>query len=132
MKLNILFTSILFSLALVPQMTPAAHALGCVNADISVQANISGSQGAPGSQTNNGSQTIDPACVGNANINKSTQLNVGADGANQTRNSNQYNGGSGQNIGIPASVMDAGNINFKASNTTNIQTPALDAKYGRP
>lgn len=129
MKAKILVTSILFSIALLPKFTPAAHALGCVNADVSNQVNITGSKDAPGVQQNNVNQAIDPnACIGNVNVHKSTQVNVGAEGANQIRNSNQYSGGS-NNGTIPSNVMDAGNVNVKASTATTIYNPALDPKF---
>jgi hypothetical protein len=130
MTAKILAASILFSLALLTKITPAAHALGCVNADVSNQVNITGSKDAPGVQKNNVNQAIDPnTCVGNVNVNKSTQLNVGAESANQIRNSNQYSGGIDRNNAIPSSVMDAGNVNVNAGTATNVYTPALDPKF---
>lgn len=130
MNTKILATSILFSLAFLTKMTPAAHALGCINADVSNQVNITGAKDTPGVQQNNVNQAIDPnTCVGNVNVNKSTQLNVGAEGANQLRNSNQHSGGIDRNSAIPSSVMDAGNVNVKAGNATSVYTPALDPKF---
>jgi hypothetical protein len=123
-----LFTSILFSIALLPSVPQSAHALGCVNVDISNQLNINGSKNAPGNQTNNVNQGIDPSCIGNAIVHKSTQVNVSPDGANQTRNSNQFSGGSG-NSAIPASVMGVGNVNFQSGTATTIYNPALDPNF---
>jgi hypothetical protein len=60
-----LLTGILFSLALLPAVTPAAHALGCVNADISNQIKITGSKDAPGVQQNSVKQEIAPNCIDN-------------------------------------------------------------------
>lgn len=128
MYAKILFTSILFSIALLPNTPQSAHALGCVNADISNQINITGSKNAPGTQQNNVNQEIDPSCVGNAIVHKSTQVHVGAEGANQIRNSNQYSTGSGNSV-IPASVRNAGNVNFNTGTTTTIYNPALDPKF---
>jgi hypothetical protein len=129
MNSKILATTILFSISLLPNVTPAAHALGCVNADVSNQVNITGSKDAPGAQQNTVNQAIDPnACVGNANVHKSTQLHVGPEGANQIRNSNQFSGGA-NNSAIPSSVMDAGNVNVKASTATSVYNPALDTKF---
>ena len=130
MYARILLTSILFSIALLPKFTPAAHALGCVNADISNQIKITGSKDAPGAQQNSVNQEIDPdSCVGSVNVHKSTQTSVGADGANQVRNSNQYLGGSGNKGVIPSSVMGAGNVNVQTGTATTIYTPALDPKF---
>ena len=125
---KILFTSILFSVVLMPKSTQPAHALGCVNADISAQIKITGSKDAPGVQKNTVTQAIDPNCVGNANVHKSTQVYVGAEGADQVRNSNQYSGGTG-NSAIPSSVMGAGNVNFSTGTTTTIYNPALDPNF---
>jgi hypothetical protein len=128
MYAKILFTSILFSIALLPNVPQSAHALGCVNADISNQLNITGSKNAPGTQQNNVNQEIDPNCVGNVIVHKSNQVHVGSEGANQLRNSNQYSGGSDNSV-IPASVRDAGNINFKTGTATTIYNPALDPNF---
>lgn len=124
-----LLTSILFSFVLLPALTPAAHALGCVNADISNQIKITGSKDAPGAQQNTANQEIAPNCVGNVNLHKSTQLYVGPDGANQTRQSNQFSGGAGAHRVIPASVMDAGNVNIKVGTGTTVYNPALDPNF---
>jgi hypothetical protein len=128
MYAKILFTSILFSIALLPNVPQSAHALGCVNADISNQINITGSKNAPGTQQNNVSQGIDPSCVGNAIVHKSNQVHVGTEGANQRRNSSQFSTGSGNSV-IPASVREAGNVNFKTGTTTTIYNPALDPTF---
>ncbi len=119
-----------FSLCL-PNFTPAARALGCVNADVSAQVKVTGSKDAPGVQQNNVNQAIDGTnCVGNANVTKSTQTYVGADGADQTRNSNQFNsGGAMKNPAIPSSVMDAGNVNVNVGTAHTIYTPGLDPKF---
>ena len=130
MYAKFLVTSILFTLALLPSAPKPAHSLGCVNVDISNQLNISGSKNAPGTQTNNVNQEIDPNCVGNAIIHKTNQVHVGSEGADQTRNSNQSSGGSG-NSAIPASVMGAGNVNFQSGTKTTIYNPALDPNFLR-
>ena len=129
MNANILATGIFCSLALLTNLTPAAHALGCVNADVSNQVKITGSKDAPGAQQNTVNQAIDPnSCVGNVNVHKSTQTYVGGDGANQIRNSNQYSGGSHNNA-IPSSVMDAGNVNVQVGTATSVYTPALNPRF---
>ena len=124
-----LLTSILFSLALLPALTPAAHALGCVNADISNQVKITGSKDAPGAQQNTVNQAIAPNCVGNVNVHKSTQLYVGSDGADQTRKSNQVSGGAGSHRVLPSSVMSAGDVNIQVGTGTTVYSPALDPNF---
>jgi hypothetical protein len=124
-----LLTSILFSLALLPALTPAAHALGCVNADISNQIKITGSKDAPGAQQNSVKQEIAPNCVGNVNVHKSTQLYVGPDGVDQTRKSTQLSGGATPNRVLPASVMNAGDLNIRVGTATTIYNPALDPNF---
>jgi hypothetical protein len=124
-----LLTSILFSLALLPALTPAAHALGCVNADISNQIKITGSKDAPGAQQNSVKQEIAPNCVGNVNVHKSTQLYVGPDGVDQTRKSTQLSGGSGSHLVLPVSVMNAGDLNIKVGTATTVYSPALDPNF---
>jgi hypothetical protein len=124
-----LLTSILFSLALLPALTPAAHALGCVNADISNQIKITGSKDAPGAQQNTVKQEIAPNCVGNVNVHKSTQLYVGPDGVDQTRKSTQLSGGSGSHRVLPVSVMNAGDLNIKVVTATTVYSPALDPNF---
>jgi hypothetical protein len=128
MYAKFLVTSIIFTLALLPTAPQPAKALGCVNVDVSNQIKITGSKDAPGAQTNNVNQAIDPNCVGNAIVHKTNQVHVGSEGANQTRNSNQFSGGSGHPA-IPASVMGAGNINFKSGTQTTIYNPALDPNF---
>jgi hypothetical protein len=122
-------TSILFTIALLPSVPQSAHALGCVNVDISNQLDIAG-KNAQQRQSNNVNQAIDPNCIGNTSVHKTNQVNVSPDGANQTRNSNQFLGGSGSSV-IPASVMDAGNVNFQTGTQIRIQTPALDQNFPR-
>jgi hypothetical protein len=124
MYAKFLVTSILFSIALLPSAPQSAHALGCVNIDISNQLDIAGKH-AQTKQSNNVNQAIDPNCVGNTSVHKTTQVNVSPDGANQTRNSNQFLGGSGSSV-IPASVMGVGNVNFNTGTQTTIHTPALN------
>jgi hypothetical protein len=124
-----ILTSILFSLALLPVLTPAAHALGCVNADISNQIKITGSKDAPGAQQNTVNQAIAPNCVGNVNVHKSTQLYVGPDGVDQSRKSTQLSGGSGSHQVLPASVMNAGGVNIKVGTATTVYSPALDPNF---
>ena len=126
-----LFTGILFSLALLPTVTPAAHALGCVNADISNQIKITGSKDAPGVQQNSVKQEIAPNCVGNVNVHKSTQLYVGPDGVDQTRTSTQLSGGGGSGAyrGLPASVMNAGDLNIQVGTGITIYVPTLDRNF---
>jgi hypothetical protein len=124
-----LLTSILFSLALLPALTPAAHALGCVNADISNQIKITGSKDAPGAQQNTVKQEIAPNCVGNVNVHKSTQLYVGPDSVDQTRKSTQLIGGSGSHRVLPVSVMNAGDLNIKVGTATTVYSPALDPNF---
>jgi hypothetical protein len=126
-----LLTSILFSLALLPALTPAAHALGCVNADISNQIKITGSKDAPGVQQNTVKQEIAPNCIGNVTVDKSTQLHVGPDGADQIRKNTQISGGSSSNRVFPASVMTAGDVNIKVGTATTVYTPALDPDFLR-
>jgi hypothetical protein len=130
MYAKILVTGILFSIALFPSAPQSAHALGCVNVDISNQIKLTGSKDAPGAQTNNVNQAIDPNCVGNAIVHKTNQVHVGTEGANQTRNSDQFSGGSG-NSAIPASVMGAGNVNFQTGTQTTIYNPALAPNFPR-
>jgi hypothetical protein len=127
MYAKFLVTSILFSIALLPSAPQSAHALGCVNVDISNQLDIAGKH-AQTKQSNNINQAIDQNCVGNTSVHKTTQVNVSPDGANQTRNSNQFLGGSG-NSAIPASVMDAGNVNFNIGTQNSIHTPALNVPH---
>jgi hypothetical protein len=129
MYAKFLVTSILFSIALLPSAPQSAHALGCVNIDISNQLNIAG-KNAQTKQSNNVNQAIDPNCVGNTSVHKTTQVNVSPDGANQTRNSNQFLGGSGNSV-IPASVMGVGNVNFNTGTQTTINTPALNQNFLR-
>jgi hypothetical protein len=124
-----LLTSILFSLVLLPALTPAAHALGCVNADISNQVKITGSKDAPGAQQNAVNQTIAPNCVGNVNVHKSTQLYVGPDGVDQARKSTQFSGGVVPNRLLPASVMNAGDVNINVGTGTTVYSPALDPHF---
>jgi hypothetical protein len=126
-----LLTGILFSLALLPAFTPAAHALGCVNADISNQIKITGSKDASGTQQNTVNQAIAPNCVGNVNVNKSTQLYVGPDSIDQTRKSIQVTGGAGSHRVLPSSVMNAGDVNIKVGTGTTVYTPALDPNFLR-
>ena len=126
-----LLTSILFSLALLPALTPAAHALGCVNADISNQIKITGSKDAPGAQKNTVDQAIAPNCVGNVNVHKSTQLYVGPDGVDQTRKSTQLSGGSDAHRVLPASVMNAGDVNIRVGTGITVYSPALDPNFMR-
>jgi hypothetical protein len=114
---------------LLPNFTTAAKALGCVNLDLSNQIKVTGSKDNPGVQQNNVNQSIDPNCVGNTDVHKTTQLYVGPDGANQTRNSSQSSGGLGKNPAIPAGVMDAGNVNIQVGTGTSIYTPGLDPKF---
>ena len=128
MYAKILVTSLLFSIALLPSAPQSAHAIGCVNVDISNQIKLTGSKDAPGSQTNNVNQAIDPNCVGNAIVHKTNQVHVGTEGANQTRNSDQFSGGSG-NSAIPASVMGVGNVNFQTGTQTTIYNPALAPNF---
>ncbi len=124
-----LLTGIVCSLALLPTFTPAAHALGCVNADISNQIKITGSKDAPGVQQNSVKQKIAPNCVGNVNVHKSTQLYVGPDGVNQIRNSAQLSSGSGTYRGLPASVMNAGDLNIQVGTGITIYVPTLDRNF---
>jgi hypothetical protein len=127
---KILLTSILFSISFIPNVTPAAHAIGCVNADISSQVKITGSKDTPGVQKNTVNQAIDPTtCIGNMNIHKSTQFYVGAEGVDQIRNSNQYSAGSGHNGLIPSSVMDKGNVTVRVGTATTVYNPALDPNF---
>lgn len=128
MYAKILVTSILFAIALLPSAPQSAHAIGCVNVDISNQIKLTGSKDAPGSQTNNVNQAIDPNCVGNAIVHKTNQVYVGAEGANQTRNSEQFSGGSG-NSTIPASVRGVGNVNLQTGIQTTIYNPALAPNF---
>jgi hypothetical protein len=114
---------------LLPNSTPSAFALGCVNVDVSNQVKITGSKAHPGTQQNNVNQVIDPNCLGNANVHNTTQTHVGSEGADQTRNSSQYSGGLGKNNLVPASVMDAGNVNVQTGTATTIYAPGLDPKY---
>ena len=130
MYAKILATSILFSIALFSSASQSAHALGCVNVDVSNQIKVTGSKDAPGAQTNNVNQAIDPNCVGNAIVHKTNQVHVGTEGANQTRNSDQFSGGSG-NSAIPASVREAGNVNFQKGTQTTIHNPALAPNFPR-
>ncbi len=129
MYAKFLVTSILFTIALLPSAPQSAHALGCVNVDISNQLNLAGKNG-QGQQTNNVNQAIDPNCIGNTSVHNTTQVNVSPEGANQTRNSNQFLGGSGSSV-IPASVMGAGNVNFNTGTQTSIHTPALNQNFPR-
>jgi hypothetical protein len=130
MYVKTLLTSILFSISLLPSLTPASHALGCVNADVSNQVRITGSKDAPGVQKNMVNQAIDPTtCVGNANVHQSAQTHVGAEGADQVRTSNQYSAGSGRSIAIPRNVMGAGNVNVRVGTATSVYSPALDPKF---
>jgi hypothetical protein len=129
-----LFQPLLLSIALptllLPNLVPSAHALGCVNLDVSNQVNLTGSKDNPGVQQNNVKQNIDPNCVGNADVHKTTQLHVGPEGADQTRNSSQsIGGGATSHPAIPAGVMDAGNVNVQVGTGTNIYVPGLDPKY---
>jgi hypothetical protein len=126
-----LFTSILFSLALLPALTPAAHALGCVNADISSQVKITGSKDAPGVQQNSVKQEIAPNCVRNVTVDKSTQLYVGPDGVDQIRKNTQVSGGSGSNRVFPPSVMTAGDVILKVGTATSVYNPGLDPDFLR-
>jgi hypothetical protein len=127
---KILATALLFSISLLPKATSPAHALGCVNVDVSNQVKITGSKDAPGTQQNNVHQAIDPeTCVGNVNVGKSNQVYVGTDGADQVRNSSQSSGGIGTHPAIPKSVMDAGNVNFQSGTATTIYNPALDPNF---
>jgi hypothetical protein len=128
MYVKFLVTSIIFTLALLPSVPKAAQAIGCVNVDVSNQIKITGSKDAPGGQTNNVNQEIDPNCVGNAIVHKTNQVHVGTEGADQTRNSNQFSGGSGHPA-IPASVREAGNVNFQSGIKTTIYNPALDPNF---
>ncbi len=115
---------------LVPTSIPSAHALGCVNVDVSNQVKVTGSKDNPGIQQNNVNQSIDPNCVGNTNVHKTTQVYVGADGANQTRTSSQSSSGDAiKNSMIPRGVMDAGNVNIQVGTNTSIYTPGLDPNY---
>jgi hypothetical protein len=104
MKLKVLSLG-LFSAAAVlpfvmPSLTPKAQALGCVATDVAVQLDISSSP-KPGQQTNNVNQQLGENCKGNSVTNTATQVNVGADSANQTRNSSQFVGsGAPGNDGI--------------------------------
>ncbi len=129
MNAKILVTSILFSVALLPNMSAPTHALGCVNADVSTQVKVTGSKDAPGSQQNKVNQSIDPNCLGNANVHKSNQTYVGADGADQNRTSNQSSGGAGHNGVIPDRLMDKGNVNVNVGKSKSIYTPALDPNF---
>ena len=129
MKAQILSTSILCSICLLPQLMPAAHALGCVNADVSNQIKLTGTKEAPGVQQNAVNQSIDPNCVGSANVGKRNQIYVGAEGANQVGTNAQLLGGSGKPRLIPAHVMGAGNININVSKQTTIYVPALDPNF---
>ena len=126
-----LLTGILFSLTLLPALTPAAHALGCVNADISNQITITGSKDAPGAQKNAVNQAIAPNCFGNVNVNKSTQLYVGPDSVDQTRKSTQVTGGAGSDRVLPSSVMNAGDVNIKVGTGTTVYSPALAPNFLR-
>jgi hypothetical protein len=124
-----LLVSILLSLTLLPALTPAAHALGCVNADISNQIKITGSKDAPGAQKNTVNQAIAPNCVGNINVHKSTQLYVGPNGVDQNRKSTQFSGGFDSNRVLPASVINVGDLNIKVGTATTIYSPALDPHF---
>jgi hypothetical protein len=130
MKAKILFTSILFSISLLPNITPAAHALGCVSADVSNQVKLTGSKEAPGVQQNTVNQSIDPnACVGSANVGKRTQVYVGAEGADQVGTSTQHLGGVAKPSLIPAKAMSAGDVTVKAGTHVSVYSPALDPKF---
>jgi hypothetical protein len=127
---SITFSLALLSNLLLPNFTPSAHALGCINLDISNQVKLTGSKDNPGVQKNNVNQSIDPNCVGNTDVHKTTQLYVGPDGANQTRNSSQSSGGgTSKNSAIPSGVMDAGNLNIQVGTGTSIYTSGLDPNY---
>jgi hypothetical protein len=130
MYAKILVTSILFSIAIFPSAPQPAQALGCANIDVSNQIKITGSKDAPGAQTNNVNQAIDPNCVGNVIVRKTNQVHVGAEGANQNRNSHQFSGGAG-NSAIPDSVKGTGNVNFQTGIQTTIYNPALDPNFPR-
>jgi hypothetical protein len=123
MYAKFLVTSILFTIALLPSVPQSAHALGCVNVDISNQLDLAG-KNAKTKQSNSVNQAIDSNCIGNTSVHNTTQVNVSPEGANQTRTSNQFLGGSGSSV-IPASVMGAGNVNFNTGTQTTIHTPAL-------
>jgi hypothetical protein len=127
MYAKFLFTSIFFTIALLPSVPQSAHALGCVNVDISTQLSIAGKQ-AQDKQSNAVNQSIDPTCIGNTSVHNTTQVDVSPQGANQTRTSNQFLGGSGSSV-IPASVMGAGNVNFNTGTQTSIRTPALNPNF---
>jgi hypothetical protein len=129
MNAKILVTSILFSISFLPTMSTPAHALGCVNADVSTQVKVTGSKDAPGSQQNSVNQAIGPDCVGNSSVHKSNQVYVGAEGADQKRTSNQTTGGSAPNAAIPERLMDKGNVNFSVGKSKTIYTPALDPNF---
>jgi hypothetical protein len=113
---------------LLPDFTPAAKALGCVNVDVGNQISVSGSPN-PGTQTNQVKQSIDPNCLGNVNVTKTTQLDVGAGSANQQRTSEQHSGGLGKHPVIPAGVMEAGNVNIQVGTGTQVYSPALNPNF---
>ena len=129
MKAKILLTSIFFAISFLPNLTSTAHALGCVNADVSNQIKLTGSKDAPGVQQNTVNQEINPNCVGSANVGKRTQVYVGAEGADQVGTSTQSLGGAAKPSPIPANVMNAGNVNVNVGTRTSVYTPALDPKF---
>ncbi|MFH7029808.1 MAG: hypothetical protein ACHBN1_31715 [Heteroscytonema crispum UTEX LB 1556] len=95
MKVKVLSLG-LFSAAAVlplfmPSLTPSAHALGCVATDVGVQVNISSSP-SRAQQSNNVNQQFGQNCKGSSVTNTGTQVNVGANSANQNRNSSQFVG----------------------------------------
>lgn len=109
-----LFSLSLFSvstlLTLAPTSTPAAFA-GCVMTDVAPQIAIHGSK-EPAVQTNNVDMQSESGCLGNTTTSTATQLYVGPDNVEQTRNSSQFVGGgkddatkvNGPVIGVPVSV----------------------------
>ena len=109
-----LFSLSLFSvstlLTLAPTFTPAAFA-GCVMTDVAPQIAIHGSK-EPAVQTNNVDMQSESGCLGNTTTSTATQLYVGPDNVEQTRNSSHFVSGgkddatkvTGPSIGVPVSV----------------------------
>ena len=122
-----LFSLSLFSvstlLTLAPTSTPAAFA-GCVMTDVAPQIAIHGSK-EPAVQTNNVNMQSESGCLGNTTTSTATQLYVGPDNVEQTRNSSHFVGGGKDDV----TKVNSPAIAVPVSVPVDVYSPAHDRDF---
>jgi hypothetical protein len=114
-----IFSAVSVSPFLIPSFTPKAAA-GCVAVDVAAQVAVDGSR--TRSQSNNVSQRFDPNCSGGSVTSVGRQVCV-ASKCEQTRNSDQYVGGTGRhNTG-------GRNIQIRVNPQVKVYNPAADPNF---